>query len=85
MNAFFGGIVFGAILAGSVFVIFITSIRRPHPRREPVEARAFARLLLGSCHCRGKADDRCGRRTCTAPPVRIALLIPPTNYRREHQ
>ena len=37
MNAFFGGIVFGAILAGSVFVIFITSIRRPHPRREPVE------------------------------------------------
>ena len=36
MNAFFGGIVFGAILAGSVFVIFITSRRRP-PRREPVE------------------------------------------------
>jgi hypothetical protein len=35
MNAFFGGIVFGAILAGSVFVIFITSRRRP--RREPVE------------------------------------------------
>ena len=37
MNAFFGGIVFGAILAGSVFVIFITSRRRPEPRREPVE------------------------------------------------
>ena len=36
MNAFFGGIIFGAILAGSVFVIFITSRRRP-PRREPVE------------------------------------------------
>jgi hypothetical protein len=35
MNAFFGGIVFGAILAGSVFVIFITSRRRP--RRDPVE------------------------------------------------
>ena len=37
MNAFFGGIIFGAILAGSVFVIFITSRRRPPPRREPVE------------------------------------------------
>ena len=36
MNAFFGGIIFGAILAGSVVVIFITSRRRP-PRREPVE------------------------------------------------
>jgi hypothetical protein len=36
MNAFFGGIIFGAILAGSVFVIFITTRRRP-PRREPVE------------------------------------------------
>ena len=36
MNAFLGGIIFGAILAGSVFVIFITSRRRP-PRREPVE------------------------------------------------
>jgi hypothetical protein len=36
MNAFFGGIIFGAILAGSVFVIFITSRRRP-PRREPIE------------------------------------------------
>lgn len=35
MNAFFGGIIFGAILAGSVFVIFITSRRRP--RREPIE------------------------------------------------
>ena len=35
MSAFFGGIVFGAILAGSVFVIFITSRRRP--RREPIE------------------------------------------------
>lgn len=35
MNAFVGGIIFGAILAGSVFVIFITSRRRP--RREPVE------------------------------------------------
>lgn len=35
MNAFFGGIVFGAILAGSIFVIFITITRRP--RREPVE------------------------------------------------
>lgn len=37
MNAFLGGIVFGAILAGSVFVIFITSRRRPEPRREPIE------------------------------------------------
>ena len=39
MNAFFGGIIFGAILAGSVFVIFITSRRRPRRelRREPVE------------------------------------------------
>ena len=37
MNAFFGGIIFGAILAGSVFVIFITSRRRPSPRREPIE------------------------------------------------
>ena len=36
MNAFFGGIIFGAILAGSVAVIFITSRRRP-PRREPIE------------------------------------------------
>ena len=36
MNAFFGGIIFGAILAGSVVVIFITSRRRP-PRREPIE------------------------------------------------
>lgn len=35
MNAFFGGIVFGAILAGSIFVIYITITRRP--RREPVE------------------------------------------------
>lgn len=35
MNAFFGGIVFGAILAGSIFVIFITITRRPW--REPVE------------------------------------------------
>jgi hypothetical protein len=35
MNAFFGGIIFGAILAGSVFVIFITSRRQP--RREPIE------------------------------------------------
>ena len=35
MSAFFGGIIFGAILAGSVFVIFITSRRRPH--REPIE------------------------------------------------
>lgn len=37
MNAFFGGIIFGAILAGSVVVIFITSRRRPSPRREPIE------------------------------------------------
>ena len=36
MNAFFGGIIFGAILAGSVVIIFITSRRRP-PHREPVE------------------------------------------------
>lgn len=35
MNAFLGGIVFGAILAGSIFVIFITITRRP--RREPIE------------------------------------------------
>ena len=35
MNAFLGGIVFGAILAGSIFVIFITITRRP--RRDPVE------------------------------------------------
>lgn len=37
MNAFLSGVLFGAILAGSVFVIFVTSRRRPPPRREPVE------------------------------------------------
>jgi hypothetical protein len=37
MNAFFAGVVFGALLAGSVFTIFITSRRRPQPRREPIE------------------------------------------------
>lgn len=35
MSAFLSGVLFGAILAGSVFVIFITSRRQP--RREPVE------------------------------------------------
>ena len=36
MNAFFGGILFGFLLAGSVAVIFITSKRKP-PQREPIE------------------------------------------------
>ena len=36
MNAFFGGILFGFLLAGSVAVIFITSKRKP-PHREPIE------------------------------------------------
>ena len=37
MNAFFGGILFGFLLAGSVAVIFITSKRKPKPQREPIE------------------------------------------------
>lgn len=37
MSAFLSGVLFGVILAGSVFVIFITSRRRPTPRREPIE------------------------------------------------
>lgn len=37
MSTFLGGAIFGAILAGSVFVIFITMMRRPRPRREPID------------------------------------------------
>jgi hypothetical protein len=32
MNAFFAGVVFGALLAGSAFTIFLTRIRRPKRR-----------------------------------------------------
>lgn len=35
MNAFLGGILFGALFAGAVAVIFMTRIRRPQP--EPVD------------------------------------------------
>lgn len=32
MSPFFAGIIFGALLAGSVFILFITRQRRPKPR-----------------------------------------------------
>ena len=37
MNTFFAGIVFGALFAGSIFVVFITKARSP--RREIAEWR----------------------------------------------
>jgi hypothetical protein len=35
VNAFLGGILFGALFAGAVAVIFVTRVRRPQP--EPVD------------------------------------------------
>jgi hypothetical protein len=35
MNAFFAGVIFGALLAGSAFTIFLTRI--PRPKRREIE------------------------------------------------